>query len=127
MTISDTGKLYYVEIPATDIEQSATFYREVFGWSIRERGDGATAFDDSAGHVSGTWSTNLPIVDEPGFRLYISVADAESASRAIEAAGGTIVDRGDLTVADIVVTFRDPAGNLLAIHQYKPENASGQS
>ena len=124
MVNPDTGKLYYVEIPAVDIDQSAAFYRDVFGWTVRARGDGATAFDDSAGHVSGSWSTRLPVVDQPGFRLYISVADAEAAGRAIEAAGGTIVEAPDMSAVDIVGAFRDPAGNLLAIHQYKPENAA---
>ena len=48
-----TGKICYIEIPATDIAQSAEFYRRAFGWSTRQRGDGATAFDDTVGQVSG--------------------------------------------------------------------------
>ena len=28
------GKICYVEMPATDIERSAAFYRAVFGWTI---------------------------------------------------------------------------------------------
>jgi len=122
LTDTDTGKLYYVELPATDVARSAAFYRDVFGWNIRERGDGATSFDDRAGNVSGTWSTHLPIAEEPGFRLYISVADAAAASEAIANAGGAIVEAPDLAAVDIVATFRDPAGDLLARHQYKPEN-----
>ena len=49
------GKVCYIEIPAIDISASATFYQKVFGWQIRTRGDGAVAFDDGAGEVSGTW------------------------------------------------------------------------
>jgi predicted enzyme related to lactoylglutathione lyase len=118
-----TGKLYYIEIPATDVAQSAAFYRDVFGWTIRTRGDGATAFDDTAGHVSGTWTTARPAADQPGFRIYLSVVDAVAASAAIEGAGGTIVEPADPSVVDIVGVFRDPAGNLLGIHQYNPDNA----
>jgi predicted enzyme related to lactoylglutathione lyase len=117
------GKLYYVEMPARSVEESAAFYRDVFGWNIRSRGDGATAFDDGAGAVSGTWMTGVAPSDEPGFRLYISVEDAVAASARIEAAGGTIVTAADPNVVDIVAHFRDPAGDLLGIHQYKPENA----
>ena len=40
------GKICYIEIPATDISRSAHFYARSFGWNIRRRGDGATAFDD---------------------------------------------------------------------------------
>lgn len=43
------GKICYLEIPALDIGASAAFYKEVFGWRIRQRGDGATAFDDAVG------------------------------------------------------------------------------
>jgi catechol 2,3-dioxygenase-like lactoylglutathione lyase family enzyme len=49
------GKVCYIEIPATDVPRSAAFYEAVFGWQIRQRGDGHTAFDDSTGEVSGTW------------------------------------------------------------------------
>jgi predicted enzyme related to lactoylglutathione lyase len=32
-------------MPATDIARSADFYQRVFGWNVRKRGDGSTAFD----------------------------------------------------------------------------------
>src|SRR5216683_1733624 len=65
MTTSDlphyaTGKICYIEIPATDIGRSAEFYSQAFGWQIRERGDGHTAFDDTVGEVSGTWVLDRP-------------------------------------------------------------------
>jgi predicted enzyme related to lactoylglutathione lyase len=44
-----TGKICYLEIPARDIAESARFYQRVFGWHIRQRGDGAVAFDDTVG------------------------------------------------------------------------------
>ena len=47
------GKICYVEIPAIDVRHSAQFYEKVFGWRIRQRGDGSTAFDDTTGEVSG--------------------------------------------------------------------------
>jgi uncharacterized protein len=42
-----TGKLCYIEIPAVDVVRSAEFYRQAFGWTLRQRGDGSTAFDDT--------------------------------------------------------------------------------
>jgi len=38
-----------------DVARSAEFYARVFGWSVRRRPDGSTAFDDGVGEVSGTW------------------------------------------------------------------------
>src|SRR5712692_2047687 len=49
------GKVCYIEIAAVEINTSASFYKEVFGWRIRQRGDGHLAFDDTVGEVSGTW------------------------------------------------------------------------
>jgi len=48
------GKICYLEIPADNIDKSATFYKEVFGWNIRTRSDGSVAFDDVSNGVSGT-------------------------------------------------------------------------
>ena len=117
------GQIYYLELPSRDIAESAAFYSTVFGWSIRTRGDGTTAFDDSTGHVSGTWSTEIRPVDNPGLRLYVGVNDAVATSRAIEAAGGSIVLEADMTAVDVVAQFRDPSGNLLCLHQYNPDAA----
>lgn len=39
------GKICYVEMPALSVESSSTFYKDVFGWNVRRRGDGSTAFD----------------------------------------------------------------------------------
>src|SRR5437868_12225382 len=41
------GKVCYIEMPAVDIKRSADFYAQVFGWRLRQRGDGHVAFDDS--------------------------------------------------------------------------------
>ena len=30
-----TGKICYIEIPASDIAESAQFYQQVFGWHTR--------------------------------------------------------------------------------------------
>ena len=72
------GKICYLEVPAIDIVRSAEFYKQVFGWNIRQRGDGATAFDDTTGEVSGAFVRNRPPSLDPGLLVYImvdSVAD----------------------------------------------------
>jgi predicted enzyme related to lactoylglutathione lyase len=43
------GKICYLEIPAKRAEDSARFYSEIFGWKVRERGDGNLAFDGTGG------------------------------------------------------------------------------
>jgi uncharacterized protein len=112
-----TGKICYIEIPATDVEVSAEFYRRAFGWQTRQRGDGSTAFDDTVNEVSGTWVLGRPIATEPGLMVYIMVASAARAIEAVRSAGGEIVHQVDPHAREVVATFRDPAGNLLGIYQ----------
>jgi uncharacterized protein len=112
-----TGKICYIEIPAKDITESAEFYNRAFGWQIRQRGDGSTAFDDTVNEVSGTWVLGRPVAAEPGLMMYIMVASAAEAIAAIRSAGGEIVHQGDPRAREVVATFRDPAGNLIGIYQ----------
>jgi predicted enzyme related to lactoylglutathione lyase len=112
-----TGKICYIEIPAKDIHQSATFYQRAFGWRTRQRGDGSTAFDDTVNEVSGTWVLGRPIAAEPGLMVYIMVGSAAAAVEAVASAGGEIVSPVDPNAREVVATFRDPAGNLMGIYQ----------
>lgn len=110
------GKICYLEIPAKDVAQSAAFYRAVFGWKIRTRGDGATAFDDGV-EVSGAFVTGRSSSREAGLLVYIMVADAEATLPKVAAHGGEIVEPVHPGAPEIVARFRDPAGNLLGIYQ----------
>jgi predicted enzyme related to lactoylglutathione lyase len=112
-----TGKICYVEIPATDVNQSAEFYQRVFGWQIRRRGDGSIAFDDTVNEVSGTWVLGRAPAAELGLMVYIMVASAAAAADAVLAAGGQIVQPVDPHAREVTVRFRDPAGNLIGLYQ----------
>lgn len=112
-----TGKICYLEIPATDVDRSADFYRQAFGWHIRRREDGSIAFDDTVEEVSGTWVLGRPALTDPGVIIYIMVADAAAAVAGVLGAGGEIVEPVDPTGREKVATFRDPAGNLFGIYQ----------
>jgi predicted enzyme related to lactoylglutathione lyase len=112
-----TGKICYIEIPATDVHESAAFYKRVFGWQIRQRGDGATAFDDTVNEVSGTWVLGRPPAADPGLMVYIMVASAAAAVQAVVSAGGEIVKPVDPHAREVVATFRDPGGNVIGIYQ----------
>ncbi|MDQ6779192.1 MAG: VOC family protein [Actinomycetota bacterium] len=112
-----TGKICYIEIPATDIDRSVAFYRDAFGWHVRRRDDGSISFDDTVNEVSGTWVLDrLPSTD-PGLLIYIMVADANAAVERVLAAGGEIVRPVDPAGQEQFATFRDPAGNVLGVYQ----------
>jgi uncharacterized protein len=112
-----TGKICYIEIPAIDISESAQFYQRAFGWHIRQRNDGSTAFDDSTGEVSGTWVPGRSPSNNSGLVVYIMVASAATTIEAIIAAGGEIVQPVNPEEREVHALFRDPAGNILGIYQ----------
>jgi len=112
-----TGKICYIEIPAADVTRSAEFYQQAFGWKMRQRGDGSTSFDDTVGAVSGTFVTGRPPATEPGFGIYIMVADAGVTLAEVQAAGGEIVRPVDPVAGEVFAWFKDPGGNILGIYQ----------
>jgi predicted enzyme related to lactoylglutathione lyase len=117
---SEHGKVCYIEIPAVDVERSASFYESVFGWKLRKRGDGATAFDDGVGAVSGTWVRGRPPASEPGLLVYIMVDSVAAAVDAVIAQGGAIVQPQGVDAPEITARFRDPGGNVIGLYQQPP-------
>ena len=111
------GKICYIDIPATDVRRSADFYRGVFGWNVRTRGDGRLAFDDGVGQVSGTWSSGRPASATPGLLVYIMVDDVAAAMKAVVAHGGEIVQPIGADAPEITARFRDPGGNVIGLYQ----------
>jgi uncharacterized protein len=121
------GKICYVEIPAIDVSRSVLFYREVFGWAIRRRGDGSTAFDDAVGEVSGTWVVGRPPSREPGLLLYIMVDSVAATIDAVKAHGGELVQPIGVDAPEITARFRDPAGNVIGLYQQPGRSAGDRS
>jgi uncharacterized protein len=115
--ILKNGKICYVELPANNVAQSAEFYRRVFGWGIRKRGDGSTAFDDSVGEVSGSFIVSRPPCTEPGILFYIMVDSVAAMLDLITANGGRIVQPIGGDAPEITARFRDPAGNVIGLYQ----------
>jgi predicted enzyme related to lactoylglutathione lyase len=111
------GKICYIEIPAVDVDRSAKFYSGVFGWQLRQRGDGHTAFDDATGEVSGTWVQGRPPATDPGLLLYIMVDSVAATLDAVIAQGGELVQAIGADAPQITARFRDPAGNVIGLYQ----------
>ena len=111
------GKICYIEIPATDTAASSDFYKRIFGWNVRHRSDGATAFDDTTGEVSGAWIVGRPPATQPGFVIYIMVDSVEQAVETIIANGGEIVQPIGGDAPELTARFRDPGGNVIGLYQ----------
>ena len=109
------GKICYLEIPAIDVGRSLDFSRSVFGWPIRRRADGSTAFDDAVGEVSGSWMTGRPPSREPGLLLHIMVDSVAATVDAVLA--GELVQPIGADAPEVTARFRDAAGNVIGLYQ----------
>ena len=112
-----SGKICYLEIPATDIAISSAFYKEVFGWTTRTRDNGSIAFDDAVGEVSGTWVLGRPPSTSPGLLIYVMVDSVEAALKLVTENGGKIVQPIGADAPEITARFRDPGGNVIGLYQ----------
>jgi predicted enzyme related to lactoylglutathione lyase len=121
---SANGKICYLEIPTNEVDRSVEFYRAVFDWKTRQRGDGATAFDDGVGEVSGSWvKGRRPSTGEPGLLLYIMVDSIKATIDSIVAHGGRIVQKLGVDAPELTARFADPDGNVLGLYQ-EPSKSS---
>jgi len=111
------GKICYIDMPAMNVQESADFYANVFGWLVRTRGDGSIAFDDTTGVVSGTWTVGRPPATDPGFMIYIMCDSVEESIKKVVAAGCEIVQPIGADAPEITARFRDPGGNVLGLYQ----------
>ena len=112
------GKICYIEMPATDIRRAADFYKSVFGWNIRRRGDGSTSFDDGVNEVSGAFVLGRPPSSEVGMLVYILVDNVAATVDKVVAEGGEIVQAIGADAPEITARFRNPAGNVLGLYQH---------
>ena len=113
------GKICYIEIPAIDINRSASFYKTVFGWHVRQRGDGSTAFDDGVGEVSGTWVVGRKPATDPTLLVHIMVDDITATIDAVLANGGKIAQPVGMDAPEVTARFSDPAGNIFGLYQHR--------
>lgn len=108
------------------MDRSSGFYEAVFGWRLRRRDDGAVAFDDGVGEVSGAWVTGRPPSTQPGLLVYIWVDSVADSVEAVVAHGGEIVQPIGADAPEITARFRDPAGNVICLYQ-EPNEATQQA
>jgi uncharacterized protein len=116
MPTAKHGKICYIEMPAKDAQASADFYQRAFGWTIRTRGDGAIAFDDTTGEVSGAFVLGRTPAT-PGLMVYIMVDNVADAIEKVTANGGEIVQLIGGDPGEMTARFRDPGGNVIGLYQ----------
>lgn len=108
------ARLDYVELPASDVAASRSFYEQAFGWSLTEFAPtyAATTTGDTdiglQGDPAEKPSAPLPV---------IQVDDLKAALESVRSAGGVIIKPITAFPGGRRFHLSDPAGNEIAVWQ----------
>lgn len=109
------GKIDYVELPATDLSATRTFFTDVFGWEFTEYGPDYVAFSN-AGLDGGFFRAEQYARTQQGSALVVLYAhDLEACLTAVEQAGGRIIQPIFEFPGGRRFHFTEPSGNELAV------------
>jgi predicted enzyme related to lactoylglutathione lyase len=115
--VNAPGALSWNDLVTPDVEASAAFYRDLFGWTIEETpgSDGRYWTITNEGRLNGGL---LPMIPEghPAWNLYFAVEDCDAAvARAGELGGGTIMGPMELPNGSSFAILRDPQNAVFSV------------
>lgn len=115
------NRFVHFELATDDLEKTAAFYREVFGWKV-EKWDGPVDYwlvDSGDGTAPGINGGLMPAGgDFRGTVNTIEVADIDAAMARVQSHGGQIVlEKLAIPGVGYQAYFRDNAGILVGLHQ----------
>ncbi len=127
-TSEPEARLLMTILAVGDLERSARFYREAFGWPVEFETPVVVKFDASCGHElmlyqrvafggnTGQVPESVPENAISGTELYFHVDDLDQMISNLEAAGASVLSaRSKRTWGDEAAYFADPDGNVLAV------------
>jgi predicted enzyme related to lactoylglutathione lyase len=111
------GALNFNDLVSPDVEASAAFYRELFGWEIAEipESDGQYWSITNNGRLNGGM---LPLIPggHPAWNLYFAVEDVDAAiAKAAELGGGTVMGPMDIPNGTRFAILRDPQNAVFSV------------
>jgi uncharacterized protein len=116
------GTPSWVDLGSPDPDASASFYGDLFGWTIVEAGPVEETGGYRMCHLRDKIVAGLgPLMGEgqrPSWTTYVSVDDADkTAARVTEAGGQVLVEPMDVMAAGRMAVFVDPTGAMFSIWQ----------
>ncbi|HEX8507927.1 MAG TPA: VOC family protein [Propionibacteriaceae bacterium] len=105
------GQIGYLQLPARELAESATFYGQVFGWKA-ELASGSF----EAPEVMGQWTTDRPAAPTSGPVLWLCADELWPTLNRVVVHGGTVssppqLDQGERWLVEV----DDPAGNRIGV------------
>lgn len=123
------NRFIHFELATDDLERTAQFYREVFGWQI-QKWDGPVEYwtvmtgdESTPGINGGLMQTNGEF---RGTINTIGVEDIDAAIAAVQTHGGEIVLPKDaIPGVGYQAYFKDTNGTIVGLHQGDPNASMG--
>ena len=114
------GTPMWVDHTSKDVQASANFYGQLFGWQAQDLGEEAghyTMFTSGGKNVAATTPPMQP--ETPSmWSTYIATDNVDDTARKVEGAGGkTLVPPMQVMTAGRMAVFMDPAGGVFAVWQ----------
>ncbi len=122
----ETGSFGWVELTAEDVDASARYYRQMFGWTHEERSLGGAlpygmllrAGVPLGGIVAASGSALR------GFRVYFSVANCDTAAGKADIEGGRVrVQPTDIPGVGRYAYLEDPLGACFCVLEWEKRGA----
>ncbi len=125
MNVFETpGAFSWNELISTDPAAAATFYRELFGWTVQEPNPqmgGYRVVQLGEAAIGGIMGCPEGTPKQSYWGGYVTVADLAATVAKCEALGGKVaVPPMDIPNVGRMAVLMDPTGAILSAIQYKP-------
>ena len=107
----------HVEIPATELDKSSSFYNKVFGWEFKDFGKGYLLFNNHKGIMVGLRKAENITTGETTV-FHVTVDNIDETLKTAEANGGKI-KRGKTVIPAMgwYALINDLDGNTVGLYQ----------
>jgi len=113
--MNEHEKINYVEFPATNLQATKDFFKQVFGWSFQDFGSEYCAFSNQ-GIDGGFYQSELHSSTEHGAALIVFYSqDIEATQAKVQQANGIIVKAIFSFPGGRRFHFKEPSGNEFAV------------
>lgn len=114
------GSICHIELFALDLQASARFYKDLFGWTISPHDEGYLFWKDTGGNGGGFTTAGAPNTN-PAATFYLKTDDIPKTLRDIVNHGGVVIRQKTEIGGDngYYALFRDPAGNNIGLWSAK--------
>lgn len=110
----------HVEIPAADVNASAKFYQDLFGWNIVPMPEINYTMWEAADGSGGGFPQTSDETPAGQVLVYIASDDIEvDLKRVVQLGGMVLKEKTEIPGTGWFAVFQDPTGNILALYTGK--------